>query len=311
MGINDARICHVVVTFGPGFFENVNVASGFETIVDSKQLMMVLKTVMLTTIDSLRIECAPADSSLTFQFSAGYGVCTTKRISQVDSLGWGNSAPPGIPHLAHSMILRTQVFQKVLSSFACNSATTVLSIHVMSSDIIKLSNYDLMTSGNSKATTTDVTLQVSELDAFQFGQTPISPITVPLSELKVLGGAMLQEENVAIGFGVPGNPMLVKLRAPHLDVETQMTLSTGLSNQMVDTPVINGSHALPIQQESEDVLNLMASLPVELGQEESLNMQLTPVATPAVDDGDEDLIPGTPVNRSDAFDWSGQFTTLW
>lgn len=312
LGINDARICHVVVTFGRGFFESVNLAASFETIVDSKQLMMVLRTTMLTTIDTMEIDVSSDNASLVFQFTAGYGICTTKRISQVDSLGWGNSSPPAIPQLPHSMILRTVVFQKLLASFACNSPTTVLSINVVSSEAIKLSNYDLMTSGNSKATTTDITLQVSELDAFQFSQGVLSPIAVPLGELKVLSGAMLQEENVAICFGTAGCPMLVKLRAPHLDVETLMTLSTGLSQQMTDnTPVMHGMPAHPAQTESDDVLNLMASLPVELGEEPSNILQLTPVATPEAEDVDEDIIPGTPVNRSEGFDWGGQFTTLW
>ena len=302
LGINDSRICHIVITFGVGFFENVDRAGRFEAIVDSKQLMMLLRTINLTTVDSTRI-WAVSDTVLSFQFTAGYGVCTTKRISHVDSLGWGRAEAPVIPPLPYSMIIRSVVLNKVLSSFAANSPTTVLALQVVGSDCLKLCNYDLMTTTNS--TTTEITLNVSELDACNFGEGNLPPLTVPLSELKVLGAALQPDESATLTFGTAGQPMLVRVRSAHLGLETTMTLATGISAQIIHP--VAAQHQMPAQ-EPEDLLNLIASLPMEL--EATPRVLLTPVATPEPAD-DDDFVPGTPSQRQAGFDWAGQFNTLW
>jgi len=288
MGINDSRICHVIVVFGGTFFENADRAAKFEAILDSKQLMMVLRTTSFTNVDSLSISHI-SPTVLGFQFTAGYGVCTTKHISHVDSLGWGRAAPPVIPHLPFSMIIRSTVLNKLLGSFAANSPTTVLSLQVVSTDCLRLFNYDIMSTSSS--TTTEITLNVSELDAYHFGSGDLPPLTVPLSELKVLGTALQPEESATVSFGSAGEPMVVRVRSPQADIDVSMTLATGISAQMLNPPV-----------EDEAVLNLMASLPVEL----SPRILLTPGATQ-----EDDFVPGTPSQREEGFDWAGQFNALW
>ena len=289
--INECRISFLEV------FLNTSVTGPFFTaIIDSKQLLVALKTPALVAVEQLTITCS--EEALLLTFHCAYA-CTTKKQVPFMDCAWQENFET--KNLDCSFAIRAPTLNRVLKYF--DQSHQVLTIN-LTSDILNFSTFDILNSVTlrAKKTSTNISLAFNHLIAVP-QKSGIA--TIPLSEMKILGAILPEDCTIFVGFtGNPGDRMRITAKNPHTEIS--LILSTAdigvlpneefqLASQPKHQDIATGADVSPI---GEDVsfFQQATQRKVIIGGEWSTEQQI-PQST-FEDNWDDEELANIPMNET-------------
>lgn len=205
-GVNDGKLASLQVCFGESFFvRGSDFSTPWEVVVDSKQLLVALRTQSFIAVDSAFFGPPPSPTnSLSFEFRCAYGVVCTKFIPFIDqALIAISHTLPQISDSLCSISIRPSTLSSVLSY--CTEISHALSVRLPpppsstsedgNSLAVTFTTIDLI--GNSPSTC--ISLALNSLDAVKLAPEVQPEFLFPMSELKMLASLLAAEDPPVIG----------------------------------------------------------------------------------------------------------------